>query len=56
MTSDKPNPTGDSLQEFLNAYKKPLTKREAFKLADRERHRKSYANKTKLKWKEKPNG
>lgn len=56
MTSDKPNQTGTTLQEFLNAHKKPLTKREEFKLKDRERHRKSYATKSNLKWKENKDG
>ena len=53
---DKPNPTGTSLQEFLNAHKKPLTEEEQRKLKDRERHRKSYAEKHQWNWKEKSNG
>ena len=49
--SDKPNPIGD----FLTAHKKPLTKDEESKLKDRIRHRKSYAKKTQLPWREKKN-
>jgi hypothetical protein len=46
--SDKPDP----ITNFLNAHKKPLTKDEEFKLKDRLRHRKSYAKKTQLPWKD----
>lgn len=42
----------DPITSFLNAHKKTLSKAEDYKLKDRIRHRKAYAKKTQLPWKE----